>query len=62
MAKRTKDIKVILNDENLGFPGGCNVGINAAEKENDILLLNNDTIVTPRWLENLKNVYIVMNI
>ncbi len=60
--KEQKDIKVILNDENLGFPGGCNVGINAAEKENDILLLNNDTIVTPRWLENLKNVYIVMNI
>ncbi|NFJ31668.1 glycosyltransferase, partial [Clostridium botulinum] len=52
--KEQKDIKVILNDENLGFPGGCNVGINAAEKENDILLLNNDTIVTPRWLENLK--------
>lgn len=49
------DIKLILNDENLGFPGGCNVGIKAAEKDNDILLLNNDTIVTPRYLENLQN-------
>lgn len=48
------DIKVILNDENLGFPGGCNVGIKAAKKDNDILLLNNDTIVTPRYLENLQ--------
>lgn len=53
--KEQKDIKVILNNENLGFPGGCNVGIKAAEKENDILLLNNDTILTPRWLENLNN-------
>ncbi len=53
--KEQKDIKVILNNENLGFPGGCNVGIKAAEKENDILLLNNDTIVSPRWLENLNN-------
>ncbi|MDW8799693.1 glycosyltransferase [Clostridium sp. A1-XYC3] len=53
--KEQNDIKVILNDINLGFPGGCNVGIEAAEKGNDILLLNNDTIVTPRWLENLNN-------
>lgn len=47
-------IKVILNDRNLGFPAGCNQGIIAAEDGNDILLLNNDTIVTPRWLENLQ--------
>lgn len=53
--KKQQDLKVILNDENLGFPGGCNVGINAAEQGSDILLLNNDTIVTPRWLENLNN-------
>jgi GT2 family glycosyltransferase len=52
--KEQKYIKVILNDENVGFPKGCNMGIATAEKENDILLLNNDTIVTPRWLENLK--------
>jgi len=48
------DIKAILNDENVGFPKGCNIGIAAADKENDILLLNNDTVVTPRWLDNLK--------
>jgi len=52
--KNQKDIVVILNDENVGFPKGCNIGIAAASKENDILLLNNDTIVTPRWLDNLK--------
>ncbi|AJD33100.1 glycosyltransferase [Clostridium sporogenes] len=52
--KEQNDIKLILNNENLGFPGGCNVGIKIAQKDNDILLLNNDTVVTPRWLENLK--------
>lgn len=52
--KEQNDIKIILNEENLGFPGGCNVGILVAEKDNDIMLINNDTIVTPRWLENLK--------
>ena len=46
--------KVLLNEENAGFPKGCNQGINLADKENDILLLNNDTIVTTNWLENLK--------
>ena len=52
--KEQKDIVVILNEENVGFPKGCNIGIAASEKENDILLLNNDTVVTPRWLDNLK--------
>ncbi|SDF44284.1 glycosyltransferase [Sporomusa acidovorans] len=47
-----QDIKVILNSENAGFPVGCNQGIKAA-KGNNILLLNNDTIVTPNWLTNL---------
>jgi GT2 family glycosyltransferase/ubiquinone/menaquinone biosynthesis C-methylase UbiE len=52
--KAQPDIKLILNDENLGFPKGCNMGIHVSEKENDILFLNNDTNVAPRWLDNLK--------
>lgn len=52
--KTLSDIKIILNSENKGFPAGCNQGIEAAEKGNDILLLNNDTIVTQGWLENLQ--------
>lgn len=47
-----KDIKLVLNDENLGFPKGCNQGIELATGDN-ILLLNNDTIVTENWLDNL---------
>ncbi|WP_432665335.1 bifunctional glycosyltransferase family 2 protein/class I SAM-dependent methyltransferase [Wukongibacter baidiensis] len=48
-----EDIKVILNDENLGFPKGCNQGIKIANGDS-ILLLNNDTIVTRNWLINLR--------
>jgi GT2 family glycosyltransferase len=51
--KEQKDIRVIYNKENLGFPKGCNQGIKMATGE-EILLLNNDTIVTPGWLENLR--------
>jgi GT2 family glycosyltransferase len=44
--------KVIFNDVNRGFAGGCNQGLSAAGGEN-ILLLNNDTVVTPFWLNNM---------
>ncbi|GCD08708.1 glycosyltransferase [Clostridium tagluense] len=47
-----RDIKTILNEENVGFPKGCNQGINIADGDN-ILLLNNDVVVTPNWLMNL---------
>lgn len=40
-----KDIKLICNQENKGFPAGCNQGIMIAEETSDILLLNSDTIV-----------------
>lgn len=52
--KMQKDLKIIYNKENIGFPKGVNAGIKKAQKENDILLLNNDTIVTSNWLKNLK--------
>ncbi|MBU3113564.1 glycosyltransferase [Clostridium lacusfryxellense] len=52
--KNQDDILAIFNNENVGFPKGCNIGIAASDKENDILFLNNDTVVTPRWLDNLK--------
>lgn len=48
--RRNPVIKVICNEENKGFPSGCNQGILAAEPENDIFLLNNDTIVPPNAL------------
>ncbi len=48
-----KDMVVICNKDNKGFGGGCNQGIKAAAQNNDIFLLNNDTIVFPNsifWL------------
>lgn len=48
------DIKYILNDENKGFPVGCNQGIEIAEKNNDIFLLNNDTVIMPNSIFNLR--------
>ncbi|MDT8717980.1 glycosyltransferase [Clostridium sp. 19966] len=50
--KSQKDLITIFNDDNLGFPKGCNLGIENSTGDN-ILLLNNDVIVTPHWLENL---------
>lgn len=52
--KEQTDIRLVCNEENRGFPAGCNQGMAMAEQGNDILLLNSDTIVTPRWLENLQ--------
>ncbi|MBO4458620.1 MAG: glycosyltransferase [Butyrivibrio sp.] len=38
--------KLILNDENSGFPKGCNIGTLCCDKENDIFYLNNDAVLT----------------
>ncbi|MFP3153798.1 glycosyltransferase [Lachnospiraceae bacterium ZAX-1] len=40
-----ENIKLILNDDNRGFPIGCNQGIELADQTFDIFLLNNDTVV-----------------
>lgn len=53
--KAQEDLRVIYNDYNAGFPKGCNQGIEISKGES-ILLLNNDTIVTPNWLNNLDSV------
>ena len=44
--------KLIVNATNRGFPAGCNQGIQAA-KGTQIVLLNNDTVVTTGWLDRL---------
>ena len=52
--KTQTDIKYILNNKNKGFPAGCNQGINLAEETNDIFLLNNDTVIMPNSIFNLR--------
>jgi GT2 family glycosyltransferase len=49
------EIILLKNEENLGFTGGNNIGIEFA-LNNDlelVMLLNNDTIVTPKFATNL---------
>lgn len=48
------DITVIENKENEGFAKGNNQGVEKATGET-ILFLNNDTVVTPGWLDSLIN-------
>ena len=50
LLKQQTDIILQANKENSGFPKGCNEGIALAAKENDIYLLNNDTLVPPNAL------------
>ncbi|MEC0241106.1 glycosyltransferase family 2 protein [Paenibacillus dokdonensis] len=45
-------VKLIVNEENKGFAAGTNQGMIEATGDY-ILLLNNDTIVTPNWLSGL---------
>ncbi|MCC4264587.1 glycosyltransferase family 2 protein [Oceanimonas baumannii] len=45
-------VKVCLNDENLGFSAGNNVGLAAATGDY-LVILNNDTFVTQGWLHGL---------
>ncbi|HBK56284.1 MAG TPA: glycosyl transferase family 2, partial [Xanthomonadales bacterium] len=44
--------RLILNEDNLGFAAGNNVGLAVAEGE-FLILLNNDTFVTPGWVRGL---------
>ncbi|MBT5872649.1 MAG: glycosyltransferase family 2 protein [Candidatus Latescibacteria bacterium] len=56
--KNTMALTVITVSQNLGFTGGCNFGIRHAQGLGTeyILLLNNDTVVTPDFLSVLVEV------
>lgn len=48
-------VEIVASPRNLGFAGGCNVGIRRALAGSAewVLLLNNDTVLDPRCLEEL---------
>jgi len=45
-------LRTIVNEANLGFAGGNNMGLREANGDY-LALLNNDTVVTPGWIHNL---------
>ncbi|HEY48884.1 MAG TPA: glycosyltransferase family 2 protein [Dehalococcoidia bacterium] len=51
-------IRLIENERNQGFAGGCNIGIqDALDRGADyVVLLNNDTVVTPDFLDKMVEV------
>ncbi|NLC31613.1 MAG: glycosyltransferase family 2 protein, partial [Candidatus Moranbacteria bacterium] len=53
-----QNTKIILNESNKGYAGGNNDGMKIA-KGDFIVLLNNDTVVTEGWLDNLLNPFFV---
>ncbi len=53
--KGEPDIRVISNQENRGFTVACNQGMKIA-RGTEILLLQNDAIVTENWLPGLRKV------
>ncbi|MBI4727191.1 glycosyltransferase family 2 protein [candidate division TA06 bacterium] len=50
--KNYPQIEIIKADKNLGYAGGCNLGIRSTT-EDYVVLLNNDTEVKPDWLGRL---------
>lgn len=47
-------IKLLLNNINYGFTFAVNQGINLAESDNDILIMNNDALITQGAVEALQ--------
>lgn len=52
--KENKNIRSVVNKQNLGFAEACNQGTKLA-KGKYFVFLNNDTIVEKGWLSNLRN-------
>lgn len=48
--EKQQDIVLQCNEQNVGFPAGCNQGIRLAQRDSDIFLLNNDTVLPPNAL------------
>jgi GT2 family glycosyltransferase len=53
LSERHARVRAILNGSNLGFAPACNQGLVLARGD-DLVLLNNDTMVPPGWLGRLQ--------
>jgi GT2 family glycosyltransferase len=52
LAQRNPHVKLVLNERNAGFARACNQGLAVAGGD-VLVLLNDDTLVTPGWLPRL---------
>jgi GT2 family glycosyltransferase/glycosyltransferase involved in cell wall biosynthesis len=52
--RTTDGVELVESAANTGFAANCNRGFAHAGGDHDIVLLNNDTIATPGWLEQLQ--------
>ena len=50
LAKAEKRIQIVFNASNLGFAAANNLGLRLAAERDFVVLLNNDTAVSPGWL------------
>src|SRR4030095_3642675 len=50
LRSHVEGVRFVKSAVNLGFAGGCNVGARAARGES-LVLLNDDAIVEPGWLD-----------
>lgn len=53
---KSKNVEVVRSQANLGFTGGNNMAINYTRKKHEpdyVLLLNNDTVVDPNFVEEM---------
>jgi GT2 family glycosyltransferase len=50
LGREFPEVRIVHSPVNLGFAGGCNLGIRSAGSAY-VALLNNDAVVTPGWLE-----------
>lgn len=48
-------LRVFRSEKNLGFAGGCNLGVSLA-RHGTVCLLNNDVLPFPGWLDAMKDV------
>ena len=58
LLRRVENLRVIVNHENLGFLRSCNSGAQHA-KGKFLFFLNNDTLVTQGWLDELLSTFAV---
>jgi GT2 family glycosyltransferase len=52
LADLNENVSLLLNTENRGFAEACNQGLSMAQGS-ALIILNNDTLVCPGWLEGL---------